>query len=82
MLYNDLLLQNYYTEYFDNLTEKELDDEFTDDLRVLTKSLNKLPDSKRKAFINILSRYIEFYIDKKIEKQINSALKRILDFYI
>jgi len=78
--WNDSLIQDYYINYYQNLSIKELDEEFNKDIRTLTKALSKLPDSERKAFVNILSRVIEFYLENKIEKEIDRSLFKILKF--
>lgn len=78
--WNDNLIQDYYFNYYQNLSVKELDKEFNKDIRTLTKALSKLPVSERKAFIEILSRIIEFYLENKIEKEIDNSLFKILKF--
>jgi hypothetical protein len=78
--WEDAIIQNYYLDYFDSLSTKQLDREFTNDLKLLTKSLSKLSDSDRKAFINILSDFIEFYLEHKIEKEIDISFQKILKF--
>jgi hypothetical protein len=78
--WNDSLIQDYYINYYQNLSAKELDKEFNKDIRTLTKALSKLPDSERKAFIDVLSRVIEFYLENKIEKEIDHSLFKILKF--
>jgi len=78
--WNDSLIQDYYINYYQNLSIKELDEEFNKDIRTLTKALSKLPDSERKAFVNILYRVIEFYLENKIEKEIDRSLFKILKF--
>lgn len=78
--WNDNLIQDYYINYYQNLSAKELDKEFNKDIRTLTKALSKLPDSERKAFIDVLSVVIEFYLENKIEKEIDHSLFKILKF--
>ena len=50
--WNDVLVRNYYSHYFHNLTSKELDKDFNNDIRVLTQTLGKLPEKERKAMKN------------------------------
>ncbi|MCK9269794.1 MAG: hypothetical protein WC271_09395 [Bacteroidales bacterium] len=76
--WNDSIFQNHYTDYYNRLSSKELDREFNENLTVLTKHLNKIPESQRKVFIDILSRYFELYFENKIEKEINDSLFEIL----
>lgn len=76
--WNDILVQNYYSQYFKNLTSKELDRDFNNDVRVLTHALSKVPETKRKELINILSRVIAFYLEKKIEKEIDHSFSKLL----
>lgn len=77
---NDNMIQDYYVNYYQNLTLKELDKEFNRDISILAKTLSKLPDSERKKFVEFLSRFIEFYIENKIEKEIDNSLFQILKF--
>lgn len=78
--WNDSLIQDFYLNYYQNLNSKELDREFNKDIKVLTEALSKLPTSERKAFIQVLSRFIEFYLENKIEREIDSSLFKILKF--
>lgn len=77
---NDSIIQDYYLNYYQNLSLKELDKEFNKDISILTKAMSKLPDSERKMFVEVLSRFIEFYIENKIEKEIENSLFKILKF--
>lgn len=74
------MVQDFYFDYYQNLTSKELDKEFNKDIRALTHTLSKLSDSERKAFIEVLSRFIEFYIENKIEKEIDNSFFKVLNF--
>lgn len=76
--WNDSMIQDFYLDYYQNMNSKELDQEFSKDLKTLTKTLGKLPSSERKAFIDVLSRVIEFYLDNKIEKEIDRLFLKIL----
>lgn len=78
--WNDSLIRDYYINYYQNLSIKELDEEFNMDIRKLTKALSKLPDSERKAFVDVLYRIIEFYLENKIEKEIDRSFSKILKF--
>lgn len=78
--WHDPLLQDFYLHFYQNLNSKELDKEFNRDIKMLTNTLTKLPDSERKVFIHVLARYIEFYIENKIEREIDSSLLKILKF--
>jgi len=77
---DDNLIQDYYLNYYQNLSMRELDEEFDNDIRILTKALIKLPDSEKKNFIGVFSRLIEFYVENKIEKEIDYSLLKILRF--
>lgn len=79
--WKDSMVQDFYIDYYQNLTSKELDREFNKDIRTLTHTLSKLSDSERKAFIEVLSRFIEFYLENKIEKEIDSSFFKILNFW-
>ncbi len=61
------------------MSSKELDKEFSKDIKYLTGILNDMSDSERKSFIEVLSKYIEFYIDNKVEKEIDNSLFKILN---
>ena len=78
--WNDSLIQDFYLNYYQNLNSKELDREFNKDIKILTDALSKLPTSERKAFIQVLSRFIEFYLENKIEREIDGSLFKILKF--
>lgn len=78
--WNDSLIEDFYLNYYQNLNSKELDREFNKDIKLLTDSLVKLPVSERKAFIQVLSNFIEFYLENKIEREIDDSLFKILKF--
>ncbi|MDR1876419.1 MAG: hypothetical protein LBQ84_02205 [Flavobacteriaceae bacterium] len=79
--WNDSLIRNYYVHHFDDLNSKELDKEFSHDLKMFAKTLSKLSDSDRKAFIKVMmSRVIESYIDHKIEKELTNSIHKVLKF--
>ncbi len=78
--WNDSLIQDFYVDYYKNLNSKELDEEFNQDLRTLTNVLGKLSESERKTFIELFSKFLEFYIENKIEKEIELSLFKILKF--
>ncbi len=74
---NDSFNQYYYLNYYSDLSTKELDLEFRRDMIILTKTLSKLKDSERKIFISVLSKYIEQYINQKVEKEIDFSFMKI-----
>lgn len=76
--WQDNLRHEPYIDYYNDLTSKELDQEFRKDIKSIAKILGELSESKKIAFINFLSNYIEFYIDQKLEKEIDSSLNKIL----
>ncbi len=79
--WNDSLLQDFYINYYyQNLNSKELDKEFNKDIKILTGVLVKLPFSERKVFIKILSKFIEFYLESKIEREIDKSFYKVLKF--
>lgn len=78
--WGDLIMQDFYFNYYQELSSKELDKVFDKDIRMLSHTLSKLPNSEKKMFTQILARYIEFYLEKKIEKEIDSSLYEILNF--
>lgn len=78
--WNDPMIQDFYVDYYNSLSSKELDREFNKDIKVLSNTLSKLSDSERKSFIEVLSRFVEFYLDNKIEKEIDRSIFKILKF--
>jgi len=78
--WQDNLVHEYYIDYYNNLSSKELDREFRNDIRTISKILAKLSDSERKLFIGFIPNFIEFYIGQKFEKEIDSSLSKILKF--
>jgi hypothetical protein len=78
--WKESMFQDFYIDYYQNLSSNELDREFNQNLQTLTRTLSKLSDSDRKAFIGLYSRFIEFYLENKIEKEINNAFNKILNF--
>jgi len=79
-IWSDDLISTYYSNYFENLNSKQLDKEFNSDLLRLVKTLSKLSDNDRKALIEVLARVIEFYIENKVEKEIEISFNKILKF--
>ncbi|MDP4226273.1 MAG: hypothetical protein Q8910_07825 [Bacteroidota bacterium] len=78
--WEDEIFQNYYKNHFNSLSSKQLDKEFSKDLNMLAKTLKKLPENERKTFIEILSKEIEFYIENKVEKELEFSINKILKF--
>ena len=78
--WDDVLVRNYYSHYFQGLTSTELDKDFNKDIRTLTLALGKLPETERKALIKVLSRVIEFYLESKIEKEIDNSFSKLFKF--
>ena len=78
--WDDVLVRNYYSHYFQGLTPKELDKDFNKDIRTLANALSKLPETERKDLINVLSRVIEFYMESKIEKEIENSFSKLFKF--
>jgi hypothetical protein len=79
-IWSDDLISTYYSNYFVNLNSKQLDKEFNSDILMLVKALSKLPHNDRKALIEVLARVIEFYIENKVEKEIEFSFNKILKF--
>jgi len=77
-IYWDDIVSNYYLEQFKNLSIKELDNEFNNSLKTLTKYLTKLNDQEKKYFVDLFARLIEFYIENKVEKEISNSFSTLL----
>ena len=78
--FKDEILSEYYNDYFEGLSSRQLDKEFNRDLSILIKSLKKLSQEERSIVINSISKLIEFYIETKIEKDLNKSFRTILKF--
>jgi len=79
-LWGDDLMMTYYNNYYENLTSKQLDREFNNDISMLVNVLSKLPEHDRKKIIDVLARVIEFYFESKIEKEIEFTFHKLLKF--
>lgn len=79
-IWNDSIIQNYYSELYENFTLKDLDNDFNVNLKILSKMLSKIDDSERKVFIELMSNLINHYVEKKIEKEIESLFNKTLIF--
>jgi len=75
---NENILGYYYETYFDSLTSKELDKEFSKDLKYISKILKELPEKNRQKYIGMLSNIIEFYISQKINKRLDDTFEKFL----
>jgi len=78
-LYDDLI-SNYYKDHFYTTSSKQLDSDFNRDMKMLTKVLSEISESDRKAFIHLFSKVLEFYIENKLEKEIDQSFYKILKF--
>jgi hypothetical protein len=78
--WNDSLIHEYYVDYYKDISSKELDVEFRKDVTSLSKVLSKLSDTEIKLFIDLLSKYIEFYISQKVEKELDKSIMQFLKF--
>lgn len=79
-IWRDELITTYYSNYFETLNSKQLDKEFNSDILKLVRTLSKLPENERKALVEVLARVIEFYIENKIEKEIEFSFHKLLKF--
>lgn len=79
-IWEDDLFGNYYENYYNDISSKQLDKEFNKELNSLVKTLNKLDANERKVFIDFLSKFIEFYLEQKIDKEIELSINKILKF--
>ncbi|MEA3496807.1 MAG: hypothetical protein U9R42_12340 [Bacteroidota bacterium] len=80
MFWNDFLIQEYYNDYFQNITSSELDYEFNHKLKILVKTLNKLNKKEKEVMIDLLSNLINFYIENKVNKELEHSLRGIFKF--
>lgn len=78
--WNDDIFVDYYNNYYNDLSSKELDRDFNHELNVLVKAMSKLSDTEKKALINLLAKVVEHYLEQKIEKEIDFSFKKILKF--
>jgi len=79
-IWSDFFFQEYYLTKHNNMSSRDLDIEFNNDIRSLSKALSRLPESERKKFVTLISSFIELYIENKIEKEIDSALIKLIRF--
>lgn len=79
-LWDDSLAEDFYMRYYQSLDSKGLDKEFNKGLKTLTNLLNQLPESERKDFTDILAVYIGFYMENKIEREIEDSLLNMIKF--
>lgn len=81
-IWNDSVIQNYYSELYENFTLKDLDNDFSANLKVLSKMISKLDDSdsERKVFVELMSNLISHYVEQKIEKEIETLFNKTLIF--
>ncbi|MGB0788744.1 MAG: hypothetical protein ACPGQR_04330, partial [Marinirhabdus sp.] len=70
----------HFLDHYNNLTNKELDSEFKKELCVLAKSLCKLDKTERKAMVDVLANVIAFYLENKVNKEIEDSFSRIFKF--
>jgi len=78
--FRDELSFEYYKDYFERLSSRQLDREFNKDLSMMIKSLKMLPQEERKVFAGIISKLIEFYIENKIEKELEKSFHILFKF--
>lgn len=78
--WKDDIFLNYYDNYYNKLSSKELDIDFNRDLKILVQALSKLNEHDKKAFINIFSVFIEHYLEQKISKEIDFSFEKIFKF--
>ncbi len=76
--YLDNIVYNYYLEKIKSVNSRELDSEFNNLFKTLVKCLVKADNKQKTYFIDLLARLIEFYIENRIEKEINSSFSKLL----
>lgn len=83
-LVEELLLKNPH-RFLESYSEKSvsgkpanLDDDFSRDISILAKSLSKLSGSERKVLVIFLAAIIERYLEEKINRELELAIKKIL----
>ena len=75
----DDIVSNYYLEEFKNISSKELDNEFNNSLKTLTKCLINSNTQDKKYLVDLFAKLIEFYIENKIEKEISNSFSKLLN---
>ena len=78
--WNDDIFSNYYANYYNSLTSKELDKDFNMELKSLSSAMKQMNENERKVFINLLTSVVEHYIEQKIDKELESSFQNILKF--
>jgi hypothetical protein len=79
-IWEDDLIGNYYEDYYRSIDPKQLEIEFNKDFNKLAGALIKLDVNERKVFIDFLAKFIEFYLEQKIDKEIDLSIRKILRF--
>lgn len=77
---DDILLEDYYSNHFQNLSSEELNNEFNKDIRYIAKALGNIPEKERKEYIEMLSKIFMHYFENNIEKEIEESISKILKF--
>ncbi len=78
--WSDQIFTDYYNTYYNTLTLKGLDKEFNTELNSLIKVMGRLSESEKKAFINLLAKVIEHYLEQKIDKEIDYSFQKLFKF--
>lgn len=79
-VWEDDIFLDYYGNYYNDLSSKELDVDFNHELKILVQAMSKLNDPEKKALINLLAKVIEHYLEQKIDKELDFSFKKILKF--
>lgn len=79
-IWNEYLLQEYYSDYYSELSSKQLDSEFRNELKVLGKSMSKLNDDEKKEMIKVIADVINFYVENKVNKELENSFSNIFRF--
>lgn len=69
--WGDQIFIDYYDNYYNSLTTKELDRDFNNRINSLVKVMGRLNDEEKKAFTNVMAIVIEHYLEQKIDKEID-----------
>lgn len=76
---NDLVVSEYYKEFFNALSSKDFDKQLNKGIKILAEAIKKTSPEKKEFYTDALSSIIEFYIENKIEKELDESFLKILN---
>ena len=72
------ILNDSHSEKITSLSLKELDKQFSKDLATLAKALSNTPVNKRTELADFISIVVSYYIEQKVEKELDNFFSKIM----